>query len=447
MAEIVIVDDEEKIGKLLAAELGDEGHNTTITTSPEEALLLVKKGQPDILITDLRMKGMDGITLLKQTRVVSPGTDVIVMTAYASVETAITAMREGAYDYLTKPFQTEELLLLISRLEERRSLQTENQALRSYISADAGEEIIGTSPVMAKIKEIIHGLSNSDVSVLIRGESGTGKELIARAIHNTSRRSEGPFIALNCAAIPETLLESELFGYEKGAFTGANKRKIGFFQLADKGTLFLDEIGDLPASLQAKLLRVLENHTITPLGGEKDFKVDLRLVSATHQPLEAAIQTGGFREDLFYRLNVFPVVLPPLRERRDDIPALARFFLAGWGRAPESLSDDAVDRLMSYDWPGNIRELRNVLERATIIRPEGTIGNADILMENSVLGTSGQVTPTNGMEPETLELVEIEKLAIKKALAAAGGNKSEAARLLGITRRALYGRLERYGIE
>jgi DNA-binding NtrC family response regulator len=447
MAEIIIVDDEEKIGKLLAAELGDEGHNITITTSPEEALLLVKKGQPDILITDLRMKGMDGITLLKQTRVVSPGTDVIVMTAYASVETAIAAMREGAYDYLTKPFQTEELLMLVSRLEERRSLQSENQALRSYISADAGEKIIGNSPVMAKIKEIIHGLANSDVSVLIRGESGTGKELIARAIHNTSRRSEGPFIALNCAAIPETLLESELFGYEKGAFTGANRRKIGFFQLADKGTLFLDEIGDLPTSLQAKLLRVLENHAITPLGGEKEFKVDIRLVSATHQPLESAIRTGTFREDLFYRLNVFPVVLPPLRERREDIPELARFFLAGWGRSPGELSKNAVDRLAGYDWPGNIRELRNVLERATIIRPEGIIGDGDILLENTIPGANGQAGPAEKKEPETLELVEIEKLAIEKALAAAGGNKSEAARLLGITRRALYGRLERYGLE
>jgi DNA-binding NtrC family response regulator len=444
MAEIVIVDDEEKIGKLLAAELHDEGHRVTITTRPEEALLLVKKHQPDILVTDLRMEGMDGISLLKQSRSASPGTDVIIMTAYASVDTAITAMREGAYDYITKPFQTEELLLLVSRLEEKRNLQNENRALRSYLSPDSGDAIVGDSPAMEKIRKIIRGLSNSDAAVMVRGESGTGKELIARAIHNTSRRNDGPFVALNCAAIPVNLLESELFGYERGAFTGANRRKIGFFQLADGGTLFLDEIGDLPAQLQAKLLRVLENRTITPLGGEKQLGVDFRLVSATNQPLETAIQNGTFREDLFYRLNVFPVQLPPLRDRREDIPALSRFFLSGWGRPPESLSEGAIGRLVDYSWPGNIRELRNVLERATILCPEGTIGAADILLENAL---SGKLPEDGDVAADTLDLVEIEKRAIHRALAAAGGNKSEAARLLGITRRALYGRLERYGID
>lgn len=444
MAEIVIVDDEEKIGKLLAAELQDEGHRVTVTTRPEEALLLVRKHQPDILVTDLRMEGMDGVSLLKKSREVSPGTDVIMMTAYASVDTAIAAMREGAYDYITKPFQTEELLLLVSRLVEKRNLQNENRALRSYLSPDSGDSIVGDSRAMQKIREIIRGLSNSDAAVLIRGESGTGKELIARAIHNSSRRSEGPFVALNCAAIPVNLLESELFGYERGAFTGADRRKIGFVQLADGGTLFLDEIGDLPAQLQAKLLRVLENRAITPLGGEKQFTVDFRLVSATNQPLESSIQNGSFREDLFYRLNVFPVQLPPLRDRTDDIPALSRFFLSGWGLPPESLSEGAIRRLVDYHWPGNIRELRNVLERATILRPEGTIGAADILLENAL---SGESRKAGDVAAGTLDLVEIEKRAIRKALAAAGGNKSEAARLLGITRRALYGRLDRYGID
>ncbi|MGD8414768.1 MAG: sigma-54 dependent transcriptional regulator, partial [Candidatus Latescibacterota bacterium] len=319
MADIVIVDDEEKIGVLLAAELGDEGHKVTRTTSPENALRMVRDNKPDVLITDLRMDVMDGISLLREAKAASPATDVIVMTAYASVETAIAALREGAYDYLTKPFQTEELLIVVSRLEERRRLQNENRALRSYLSENLTEDIVGDSPAMRKIKEIIQGLSNSDASVLIRGESGTGKELVAKAVHKTSARRDGPFIALNCAAIPESLLESELFGYEKGAFTGAVKRKIGHFQLADNGTLFLDEIGDLPLSLQAKLLRVLETRVITPLGSEKDTKINIRLISATHRSLEAAIEDGTFREDLFYRLNVFPITLPTLRDRREDI--------------------------------------------------------------------------------------------------------------------------------
>jgi DNA-binding NtrC family response regulator len=445
MANIVIVDDEEKIGILLMADLNDEGHRAVRTTDPKEALRLVREKQPDVLITDLRMAGMDGIQLLKKARAASPNTDVIVMTAYASVETAIVAMREGAYDYLTKPFQTEELLLLISRLEERRRLQSENLALRSYLSENLDEDIVGTSPAMTRIKEIIHGLSKSDATVLIRGESGTGKELVAKAIHKTSAREDGPFIALNCAAIPESLLESELFGYEKGAFTGAHRRKIGHFQLADKGTLFLDEIGDLPVALQAKLLRVLENHAITPLGGEKAVEVDIRLVSATHRPLETAIQEGTFREDLFYRLNVFPIALPPLRERREDVPQIAKHFFAGWGRPSEDLSPAAIRKLVDYHWPGNIRELRNVLERSIIIRPGGEITRDDILLGDAVSDGAGSGVPA--VEPDTLDLAEIEKRAIIKALASTSGNKSEAARMLGITRRALYGRLERYGID
>ncbi len=444
MAEIVIVDDEEKIVKLLAAELGDEGHKVFRTTDPKEALLLVSKYKPDVLITDLRMEGMDGIALLQEAKRESPGTDVIVVTAYASVETAISAMRAGAYDYLTKPFQTEELLMLVSRLDEKRLLQSENRALRSYLSQPLDEELVGGSPVMTRIKEIIQELARSDAAVLIRGESGTGKELVAKAVHKTSRRAEGPFIALNCAAIPETLLESELFGYEKGAFTGADRRKIGHFQLAHGGTLFLDEIGDLPMSLQAKLLRVLENKTITPLGAEKDVKIDIRLVSATNQPLETAIRDGGFREDLFYRLNVFPITLPPLRDRREDVADISRHFFSGWGRPLADLTDEALAKLARHDWPGNIRELRNVLERATIIRPEGSVSEDDILLTDTAeIGRSTAAGPP----PDTLDLNELEKAAILRALDAAAGNKSEAARLLGITRRALSGRLERYGIE
>jgi DNA-binding NtrC family response regulator len=445
MADILIVDDEKKIGALLTAELKDEGHRVSHTTDPLEGLRIVKEKSPDILITDLRMEGMDGVTLLKKSRAASPQTDVIVMTAYASIETAIETMREGAYDYIIKPFKTEQLLLIVSRLEEKRRLQNENLDLRSYISEDLDDDIVGSSAALSKIKQIIQGLSKSDASVLIRGESGTGKELVAKAIHKVSSRSDGPFIALNCAAIPESLLESELFGYERGAFTGANRRKIGHFQLAHKGTLFLDEIGDLPASLQAKLLRVLENHQITPLGGEKEIHIDIRLISATHRPLETEIQNGGFREDLFYRLNVFPITLPPLRERRGDVEELALHFLAGWGRGPDELGNGALQKLVGYQWPGNIRELRNVLERAVIVRPDGKITEEDILIGEDIVGVVQASAPSP--EPQTLNLAEVEKRVIIKALAEASGNKSEAAKILGITRRALYGRLERYGIE
>jgi transcriptional regulator with PAS, ATPase and Fis domain len=279
------------------------------------------------------------------------------------------------------------------------------------------------------------------VAVLIRGESGTGKELVARAIHNNSSRANGPFIAINCAAMPETLLESELFGYQKGAFTGAAKRKLGHFQLANGGTLFLDEIGDLPLPLQAKLLRAIENQIVIPLGGEKEIAVDIRLITATHRALEDEIKDGRFREDLYYRINVFPVFLAPLRDRREDIRDIGRHLLALSGREPKDLSDDALRKLYLYDWPGNVRELKNVLERATIIRPNGTINGGDIVLS--------AVAPVRSEEStaDSLNLEQMEKSLILKALKLTAGNKSEAARLLGITRRALYGRLDRYDID
>jgi len=443
MADIVIVDDEARIGKLLSDELSDAGHRTAHFTSPVSALARVRSAAPDVLVTDLRMDEMDGIALLRAVRQTAPGTDVIVMTAYASLETALETMREGAYDYVIKPFKTEELLTLVERLEERRRLQAENQGLRSYISGRLDQGMVGDSPAMKRIKQIIQGLAESDAAVLVRGESGTGKELVARAIHAASRRAQGPFIALNCAAIPETLLESELFGYEKGAFTGAVRRRMGHFQLAHGGTLFLDEVGDLPLSLQAKLLRVIEDRRVVPLGGERAVEVDVRFVSATHRALEDAIAEGAFREDLFYRLNVFPIMLPPLRERREDIRDLALHFLRGWGRRDADLGAGALERLVGYHWPGNIRELRNVLERALILRPSGTIGPDDIL-----LGDAPGAAPADPSAlPPTLNLAEVEKHLIARALEAAHGNKSEAARLLGITRRALYGKLERLGLD
>jgi two-component system NtrC family response regulator len=440
MAVILIVDDEEKICKLLQVQLCDAGHKATGMTSPSSALEEIRDHPPDILLSDLRMPEMDGITLLKEAKALSPSTDVVVMTAYATVETALETMKQGAYDYIIKPFTTDELLLLIKRIDEKRRLETENDELRSYIKGDV-HKIVGDSAAISRVKKLIGDLAKSETPVLIRGESGTGKELVAKAIHDTSKRAEGPFIAINCAAIPESLLESELFGYERGAFTGASRRKLGHFQLANRGTLFLDEIGDLPGALQSKLLRVIESHRIRPLGAEKESDVDIRLVSATHRPLEQDIQNGVFREDLYYRINVFPIELPPLRDRREDIQAIAQHLLSGAGRDPADLSDEALRKLRAYDWPGNIRELRNVLERALIVQPQAPIAGEDI-----ILGAP-RTAPAGDGPVQTLNLGEMEKQVIIKVLKLTAGNKSEAARLLGITRRALYGRLQRYGLD
>ncbi len=440
MAVIFVVDDEEKISKLLKAQLDDAGHTAYGMTRPSEALEKLSRISPDIVVTDLRMDEMDGITLLKKVKKTSPETDVVVMTAYATVETALDTMKHGAYDYIIKPFTTDELLMLIERIEKKRRLETENSELRSYLAAGMEDEIIGESEAIGGVKKLIGDVAQSDAPVLIRGESGTGKELVARAIHKTSPRASGPFIAINCAAIPASLVESELFGYEKGAFTGATGRKLGHFQMADGGTLFLDEIGDLPLTLQSKLLRVLEDHKVTPLGAEKPTEVDLRLLSATNQPLEEEIRSGGFREDLYYRINVFPIELPPLRDRPEDIRDIARHFIGKAGRDPADLSEPAVRKLLSYLWPGNIRELRNVVERALIVRANGIITADDILLLNAT-------GPKDDQQPEGLNLEEMEKRLVSKALKITTGNKSEAARLLGITRRAVYGRLERYGME
>jgi DNA-binding NtrC family response regulator len=438
MADIFVIDDERQIVRLLEAELRDAGHRATGFTSPREALTAAGSDQPDIVITDLRMDEMDGIALLKTIKSEFEGIDVVVMTAYATVDTALETMKLGAYDYIIKPFKTKDLLHLVGRIEEKRRLLAENSELKAYVSGASGNRLVGASAALAGVRKIIEDLSGSDVPVLIRGETGTGKELVAREIHNRSNRSSGPFIVINSAAIPETLLESELFGFEKGAFTGAVKRKLGHIQLASGGTLFLDEIGDLPVSLQGKLLRALETQRVMPLGGEAEIGVDFRLITATNRTLEDDIKQGRFREDLYYRINVFPIFLAPLRERREDIREIGRHLLAQTGRKPDDLSEDALRKLLRYDWPGNVRELKNVLERAAIVRREGRITGDDILL----LSVAADEPVTDGLNIE-----EMEKRLIVKALKLCSGNKSEAARLLGITRRALYGRLERYGVD
>ncbi len=442
MSKIIIVDDEIKITQLLSAEITQEGHAVTTFSSGEEALPYIERNDVDIVLCDLRLGGMDGLELLKQSKRVAPSTDFVMMTAYASAETAVEAMRIGAYEYLIKPFQMEEVTLLLRRIQDRRDLLSENQALREKISkASTERRIVGGSAAINSIREMIHKVGPSDAPVLVQGESGTGKELVAAEIHMSSSRSKKPFIVINCAAVPETLIESELFGYEKGAFTGASNKKPGMFKLADTGTLFLDEIGDLSIGLQAKLLRAIENGEFLPLGASKSVNVDVRIIAATNQNLEEMTDNGKFREDLLFRLNVFPILIPPLRERKDDIIPIAEIFLQSWKLSVHTIGSGVIEKLTDYHWPGNVRELRNILERAVILA-----GSKTILPEHiTIMGE-----PDRGSAEEKLRalvgektLPEIERTMIQLALDKTKGNKSKAAKLLGITRRTLYGRLER----
>lgn len=442
MSKIVIVDDEIKITQLLSEQIEDEGHSVTAFSSAEEALPFIERNDTDIVLCDLRLGGMTGLELLKRAKRVAPTTDFVMMTAYASANTAVEAMREGAYEYLIKPFQMEEVILLLRRIQDRRDLVSENRALRERISdASTARRIVGESAAIKRIREMILKVGPSGAPVLVQGESGTGKELVAAEIHMSSTRSKNPFIVINCAAVPETLIESELFGYEKGAFTGASQNKPGMFKLADTGTLFLDEIGDLSLGLQAKLLRAIEAGEFIPLGASKPLKVDVRMVAATNQDLEVLAGEGRFREDLFYRLNVFPIRIQPLRERREDIIPIAENFLKSWNLSSNALSREVHEKLMGYDWPGNVRELRNILERAVILA-----GHDVILPEHiTIVDSHSANLPEDRLRSIVGEktLPEIEKIMIGLALERSGGNKSRAAEMLGITRRTLYGRLEK----
>ncbi len=446
MSRIVIVDDEIKITQLLSERIEEEGHSVTTFSGAEEALPFIERGDTDIVLCDLRLGGMTGLELLKRAKRVAPTTDFVMMTAYASAGTAVEAMREGAYEYLIKPFQMEEVIMLLRRIQDRRDLVSENLALRERITdASTARRIVGESPAIQKIREMILKVGPSNAPVLVQGESGTGKELVAAEIHMSSTRAKNPFIVINCAAVPETLIESELFGYEKGAFTGASQRKPGMFKLADTGTLFLDEIGDLSLGLQAKLLRAIEAGEFIPLGASKPVKVDVRIVAATNQDLEELAGTGRFREDLFYRLNVFPIRIQPLRERREDIIPIAESFLASWNISSNAMDRDVHDKLLSYDWPGNVRELRNILERAVILAGREAIRPEHITIADSRSTGHPEEILRSVVGERTLP--EIEKIMIELALERTGGNKSRAAEILGITRRTLYGRLEKQGRE
>ncbi len=450
--KILLVDDEPRLARLLGDTLSEEGHDLVLRHSGSEAVEVLEKERFDLLLTDLKMPPPDGLALLKIVKERYPRTEVIVMTAFATVAAAVQAMKDGAFDFLNKPIELDELRIRVrkvgSKLEdrsERERLAVENESLRKTLGGAPGfEGLIGQAPTFQKALALAERVAQTDATVLLRGESGTGKDVVARSIHVASGRSRGPFVKVNCGAIPEQLLESELFGHKKGAFTGAIADRPGRFSLAHGGTIFLDEIGDIAGALQVKILQVLEEKSFVPVGGTETLQSDCRIVTATNRNLEEAIAKKEFREDLFYRLNVFPIHLPPLRERAGDLPLLLDFFLKQFGSDISRVAPEVRRRLLGYSYPGNIREMQNLIERIVITAGPDPIG-AEHIPELKERGGAGGSYDFE-IPPGGLVLEDLEKDLILKAIARSQGNKSQAARLLGLTRRTLYSRLERYGL-
>ena len=443
-ARILVVDDEAPMRESLKDWLMEEGYEVGLANSGQEAIAMAQKKSWDVILLDLKMPGMDGIETLQHLKgkEVNTEAEILMMTAYATVDTAVQAMKEGAFDYLVKPFSPDEIEIQIKKIVTHRELVLENILLRQKLEERSEyDEIVGKSDVMQKIYDLISQVAPTDSTVLITGESGTGKELIAQAIHGNSQRCYMPFVAVSCGALPDSLLESELFGYEKGAFTGADYTKKGRFELADKGTLFLDEIGDISLKTQVDLLRVLQQKEFRRLGGQEEIKVDVRVLAATNQDLKKAISENRFREDLFYRLNVISIHVPPLRERKEDVPLLAKAFIHRYclelNKEPAQIASSAMQLLMDYDWPGNVRELENVIERALVIGRGQEIVTDDLPFSRKELGTEAF--------PKSLKLME--KMHIKKILEEMDWNISKAARVLEIDRQTLYNKIEKYHIE
>ncbi|MEK6534196.1 MAG: sigma-54 dependent transcriptional regulator [Thermodesulfobacteriota bacterium] len=446
---ILVVDDEESHRIMLRAVLSADGYAVAEASDGTEAVRAVGKEAFDLILMDIRMTNMDGIEALTEIRKISPLVPILIMTAYASVKTAVEALKAGAFDYLTKPLDIEELKILIEKALEHYHLRAENLVLKERLGDRFDfSRIIGRGRKMKSLLETLAMVAPSDATVLLMGESGTGKEVVANAIHQNSPRAGQPFIKVSCAALPETLLESELFGHEKGAFTGAVSRREGRFQLAHRGTLFLDEVGEMSTAIQTKLLRVLQEKEFEPVGGVRTVKVDIRLITATNLELDKEVAAGRFREDLYYRLNVVPIVLPPLRERKEDIPPLADHFLAIYREKNrkflKGISGKALDLLVRYDWPGNIRELENCIERAVIMAREEAIVPADFPPQIRMLSMEGE---RDGFDiPYGISLDEMERALIVKTLAETGGNRTKTAEVLGINRRTLQNKLRQYGL-
>jgi DNA-binding NtrC family response regulator len=444
LGRILVVDDEANARTALAELLRDEGYEVETAADAFKALGKYESFSPHVVVTDLKMPGMDGIELVKKIRAQDESTGLIVMTAFGAVSSAIEAMRAGAAEYLTKPVNFEELLVVLGKVLEAQELRREARQLRARVrDRVAPGNIVGNSPPMQRVFEVVDQVAPSRATVLITGESGTGKELVANAIHQRSPRANGPFIKLHCAALAESLLESELFGHEKGSFTGAMARKDGRFSLADGGTLFLDEIGEISPSIQVKLLRFLQEHEFERVGGTQTLRVDVRVIAATNRKLEEEVAKGRFREDLYYRLNVVSLEMPPLRDRRTDIPMLAKFFLDRYAKENnkpiEMFAPATLELMMTYDWPGNVRELENAIERAVVLASGSSI-EPNHLPPN----VRPKITP-QGMPPiPGSTLAELERYAILETLKATGGSTSKAADMLGISVRTIQYRLHQY---
>ncbi len=444
--QLLVVDDDRALRELLAEELTRQGHTVLTAASAALALELLDGGEFDALLTDLNMPGGSGIDLCGRLHDERPELPVVILTAFGSLDTAIAALRAGAYDFVTKPVDLDLLAHTLGRAVQHSQLQRTLQRLQEEVRRSrGGRSLLGESRTMAAVRELISRIANLDSSVLITGASGTGKELVARALHEQSSRRGGPFVAINCAALPETLLESELFGHERGAFTDARTARRGLFLEASGGTLLLDEVGELPLPLQPKLLRVLEERRVRPVGANRELDCDVRIVAATHRDLEAAMEEGRFREDLFYRLNVLTIELPPLRARGNDILLLAQGFVeecaTRFGKGVKGLSEPAATRLLGYDWPGNVRELRNVVERAVALTRHERLSVEDL--PDRLRQPVPRTLPVGqGETGELLPLAEMERRYLQQALAAADGNRTLAARLLGIDRKTLYRKLQ-----
>lgn len=447
---VLVVDDDVKMLELLKKVLSKRGYVVDISPKPKEALEKFVSDGFDIIVTDINMPEMSGLEILKQVKSMAPDTIVIMITAFATVSSAVESMKLGAYDYIIKPFNMEEFVLIIDRASEQILLKKELELLRKEVQQKYSfGNIIGKSPRMQKVFQLIRQVASTNSNVIIYGKSGTGKELVAKAIHYNSSRKDKPFIAVNCSAIPESLLESELFGHEKGAFTGAVSSRKGLFEEANGGTIFLDEVGDMSLAMQAKLLRVIEDKEIRAVGSDKPRKIDVRIISATHKDLEKAVKEGTFREDLFYRLNVIPIYLPELRERVEDIPLLVEYFLKKYGeeagRPNVRISREALACMMKYSWPGNVRELENLIERLVVLSPADEITVNDLPEHIRICKAESLVEELTLGEKITLE--ELEKRYILKILRETGWHKSNAAKILGIDRRTLYRKIEEYKLE
>lgn len=448
---VLVVDDDQAHLTMLRTLLTGWGHEVNEADDGFKAIQQVHERSFDLILMDIRMIKVSGLEALAEIKAYNPAIPVIIMTAYSSMETAVEALKKGAYDYLTKPLDFDELRLSMERAMDHSQLREENRLLRESLGShfDRGN-IIGRGPAMVKLLETVAQVATSEATILITGESGTGKELIAGAIHFNSPRKARPFVKMNCAAVTETLLESELFGHEKGAFTGAHRRKEGRFYQADGGSLFLDEVGEMSLAMQVKLLRVLQEMEITRVGGEEVINVDVRVIAATNKDLIQEIETGRFREDLYYRLNVINLSVPPLRDRKEDIPLLAQHFLTVFAEKNQKqikgLTPQAMDRLLKYQWPGNVRELMNAVERAIVLSRSEYLDEQDMqVVTEGELSRRDEVPPGHG-GPANMPLDEVEKATILNMLESTRGNKSEAARRLGITRKTLHKKLKKYGM-